>query len=301
MSLPARVDVLVIGAGPTGLCSPSSSRAARCVSSLSTETPVPRSRPRPWVCRRAPSRSIRGSASPRARWRPGCAPAAPIYGSKARAARVPLGDIGRDLSPYPFVLILGQDDNERLLGQALRDEGVEVHWNTDLVALVQSSGEVSVTLKRPDGSLQAIEAGWVAGCDGAHSTVRRLTGVGFPGAPYEHVFFIADTRAQGPMVPGELNVYLWRDGFHLFFPLSGEQHWRVVGILPRELRAREDSVSIAWSRRSEERRDRPSHSPPAVGSRPIGSIIGAPSGSGRAAHSCSAMRRISIARSAPRA
>ena len=41
-----------------------------------------------------------------------------------RAARVPLGDIGKDLSPYPFLLILGQDDNERLLGEALRDRGV---------------------------------------------------------------------------------------------------------------------------------------------------------------------------------
>jgi FAD binding domain len=44
----------------------------------------------------------------------------------------------------------------------------------------------------------------------------------------------------GPMVPGELNVYLWRDGFHLFFPMRGADHWRVVGIVPPELRAHED-------------------------------------------------------------
>src|SRR5512134_272698 len=54
-----------------------------------------------------------------------------------RAARVPLGDIGRDLSPYPFLLILGQDDNERLLGEALRELGTDVQWNTELVALAQ--------------------------------------------------------------------------------------------------------------------------------------------------------------------
>ena len=35
------------------------------------------------------------------------------------AARVPLGDIGQGVSPYPFVLILGQDDNEKLLGEVL--------------------------------------------------------------------------------------------------------------------------------------------------------------------------------------
>src|SRR6266536_791764 len=50
-----------------------------------------------------------------------------IWVQGRRAARVPLGDIGRDLSPYPFLLILGQDDNERLLGEALRNRGMPVH------------------------------------------------------------------------------------------------------------------------------------------------------------------------------
>ena len=42
------------------------------------------------------------------------------------------------------------------------------------------------------------------------------------------------------MVPDELNVYLWREGFHLFFPMRGTDHWRVVGILPPNLRGRDD-------------------------------------------------------------
>jgi len=54
-----------------------------------------------------------------------------MWANGRRAARVPLGDIGRDLSPYPYVLILGQDDNERLLGEALRNRGIAVQWNTD--------------------------------------------------------------------------------------------------------------------------------------------------------------------------
>jgi hypothetical protein len=85
-----------------------------------------------------------------------------------------------------------------------------------------------------------VRAAWVAGCDGAHSAVRELCGIDFPGAPYEHVFFVADTRATGPMVPGELNVYLWRRGFHLFFPMRGTDHWRIAGIVPAHLRARDD-------------------------------------------------------------
>jgi hypothetical protein len=93
---------------------------------------------------------------------------------------------------------------------------------------------------QPDGTTREIRATWVAGCDGARSLVREGCGITFPGAPYEHVFFVADTEAIGPMKQGELNVYLWRDGFHLFFPMRGEDRWRVIGILPREMRQRDD-------------------------------------------------------------
>ena len=47
-----------------------------------------------------------------------------LWAEGRRTARVPIGDIGRDLSPYPFLLILGQDDNERLMGDALREHGI---------------------------------------------------------------------------------------------------------------------------------------------------------------------------------
>lgn len=160
-----------------------------------------------------------------------------------RAARLPLGDIGEGLSPYPYMLVLGQDDNERLLGGILTERGISIQWNSELVALEQKKDHVAATLKGPDGATREVRAAWVAGCDGARSTVRELNRIEFQGAPYEHVFFVADTRMTGPMVPGELNVYLWRDGFHLFFPMRGTDHWRIVGILPEALRGRE-TISI---------------------------------------------------------
>jgi hypothetical protein len=70
--------------------------------------------------------------------------------------------------------------------------------------------------------------------------VRELSGITFPGAPYEHVFFVADTEVTGNMVPDEVNVFLWREGFHLFFPMRGKDHWRIVGILPPTLRDSDD-------------------------------------------------------------
>jgi 2-polyprenyl-6-methoxyphenol hydroxylase-like FAD-dependent oxidoreductase len=163
-----------------------------------------------------------------------------MWAEGKRTARIPLGDIGKSVSPFPFVLMLGQDDNERIMGEHLRNWGMAVQWNTELIALDQETGQVTATLKQPDGSTRKVAAAYVAGCDGARSTVRELSGIGFPGAPYEHVFFVADTEATGPMVADELNVYLWRDGFHLFFPMRGKDRWRVIGILPKKLRGRDD-------------------------------------------------------------
>jgi 2-polyprenyl-6-methoxyphenol hydroxylase-like FAD-dependent oxidoreductase len=163
-----------------------------------------------------------------------------MWAQGSKMARVPLGDAGRLVTPYPYILILGQDDNERIMGERLRALGWVVEWNTELTGIEQQPDAVAATLKLPDGRSETIRAAWVGGCDGARSAVRELNGIGFPGAPYEHVFFVADVEMTGPMVADELNVYLWRDGFHLLFPMRGKDHWRIVGILPQALRDRDD-------------------------------------------------------------
>jgi 2-polyprenyl-6-methoxyphenol hydroxylase-like FAD-dependent oxidoreductase len=241
MSVPADTDVLIVGAGPTGLML-ANQLARRSVRALIIDR-----HPGPTVQTRAlgvQARTLEIYAHlgiiDQALELGTRATGANLWTQGRKAARVPLGDIGRDLSPYPFLLILGQDDNERLLGEALRKWGMDVNWNTELVTLEQNSEHVSATLKQADGSTRKIKAKWAAGCDGAHSAVRTLNGIAFLGAPYEHVFFVADTTVTGPMVPSELNVFMFRDGFHVFFPMRGTHHWRVVGIVPRELRERDD-------------------------------------------------------------
>jgi 2-polyprenyl-6-methoxyphenol hydroxylase-like FAD-dependent oxidoreductase len=165
---------------------------------------------------------------------------ATLWAQGKRMGHVPLSERGQDATPYPYILILGQDDNERIMGEKLNSLGVKVQWNTELVSLEQNAGAVTATLKLADGTSQSLRAPWVAGCDGAHSAVRELSGITFPGAPYEHVFFVADVEMTGRMTPEEVNVYLWREGFHLLFPMRGQDHWRIVGILPEELRGRDD-------------------------------------------------------------
>ena len=171
-----------------------------------------------------------------------------------------------------------------------------------MVALDQSPEHVATTIRRPDGSLRTVNAKWVAGCDGSRSPVREMNGIGFPGAPYEQTFFVADTEATGSMKPGELNIYLWRDGFHLFFPMKGRDRWRVIGILPRPLRAR-DTVEFeeVVPCIQQEAGAKSQRSGSAAGSRPIAFTIAPPSGFATVAAFCWAMPPTFTARPARRA
>ena len=230
-------DVLIVGAGPTGLMM-AIQLARRGVGVLIIdrhEGPARESRALGVHARTLEIYSHLGLAERALELgRPGTG--VNLWARGRKMARVPFGEAGKGLTPYPFVLVLGQDDNERLLGEKLAQWDIRVQWNTELVDLEQRPECVEATVKQADGTRRPLRTAWVAGCDGAHSAVRELNGIGFPGAPYEHVFFVADVVVTGNMVPDEINVYLWRDGFHLMFPMRGEDHWRVVGIVPRELR-----------------------------------------------------------------
>jgi 2-polyprenyl-6-methoxyphenol hydroxylase-like FAD-dependent oxidoreductase len=232
-----KTDVLIVGAGPTGLM-------------LANQ--LARRGLRPLIIERHPGPSLQTRAlGVQARTleiyaKMGLADQAIELGKRSNGAHmwsegrhvghVALNDAGDAATPYPYLLVLGQDDNERIMGEKLRESGVDVQWNTELLALEQHASYVVATLRHANGETQTVAAAWVAGCDGARSAVRTLSGIDFPGAPYEHVFFVADVEASGSMVPDEVNVYLRAEGFHLFFPMRGQNHWRIVGIVPPELR-----------------------------------------------------------------
>jgi 2-polyprenyl-6-methoxyphenol hydroxylase-like FAD-dependent oxidoreductase len=234
-------DVLIVGAGPTGLML-ANQLARRGVRPLIIDRhsgPAQQSRAMAVQARTLEIYSKMGLTG-QAHDLGVVAGGANMWASGKWTARIPVGDIGKSMSPYPYILMLGQDDNERIMGARLRELGVEVQWSTELVALEQQPGHVEATLKLPDGGTRKLQAAWVAGCDGSRSPVREQSGIRFPGEPYEQVFFVADTEATGSMKPGELNVYLWEDGFHLFFPMKGKDRWRVIGILPEKMRDRDD-------------------------------------------------------------
>jgi len=235
------IDVLVVGAGPTGLmlANQLGRRGVRVLIIDRNSGPAQQTRAMAVHARTLEIYSKLGVVE-RAVVLGKVGGGVNAWAEGVHKARIPFNEMGKEVSPFPYVLMLGQDDNERILGEHLERFDIAVQWNTELVSLEQQPSGVVATLKKHDGSLAQIEAQYVAGCDGGRSAVREMNRIGFPGAPYEHVFFVADTVATGSMRPAELNVYLWRNGFHLFFPMLGENHWRVIGILPASLNGKPD-------------------------------------------------------------
>jgi 2-polyprenyl-6-methoxyphenol hydroxylase-like FAD-dependent oxidoreductase len=149
----------------------------------------------------------------------------------AKAARVPLQNIGESLTPFPFALVFPQDAHERLLIERLDGMGIKVERQTELARFEQHREGVRVTLKRPDGSEEICEAAYLAGCDGAHSTVREALGIGFPGGTYSGLFYVADVEASGPATDSELHADLDESELLLVFPMKGKGAIRLVGSL----------------------------------------------------------------------
>ncbi len=154
-------------------------------------------------------------------------------------ARVPIGDIGEGLSPYPFVLILPQDVHERLLLAHLQGLGVPVEYRTELLGFEQRGSVVTADIDGPSGQ-QAVEARFLCGCDGAHSFVRSQLGVDFAGGNYNDLFYVADVTASGPPINGELHVFMSRSRFHIVFPLERDNTARLVGLVPPRVRDKPD-------------------------------------------------------------
>ena len=162
----------------------------------------------------------------------------------AKAARAPLQDMGKNLTPFSFVFIFPQDAHERLLIDRLDALGVKVERRTELVRFNQTSSSVRAVLKRADGSEETCEAAYLAGCDGAHSIVRETLGIGFPGGTYQGLFYVADVEAEGPVTNLELHVALDEADLLLVFPMKGAGCVRLVGSIREDLRSRERELTF---------------------------------------------------------
>jgi len=151
-----------------------------------------------------------------------------------KAGHLPLADLHLSVSPYQFMLGLPQDEQEEMLQQQLAVLGIMVERSTELVSFEQSANSVRALLRKATGETEECEAIYLAGCDGAHSVVREQIGAGFPGGTYEEMFYVADLKSKGLFVPGEVNIALDDADFLAIFPLKRTGEQRLVGTIRQE-------------------------------------------------------------------
>lgn len=169
--------------------------------------------------------------------------AANLWVAGKKAARAVFGDMGEDVSPFPYALVFPQDAHERLIIGRLAELGVEVERRTELLGFEEANGRVIARLRRPDKMLETCETTYVAGCDGAHSVVRQALGIGFEGGVYNHLFYVADVKASGAPMNGEIHVGLDTSDFLAAFPLKDDGHARLVGTVRDDAKHQADDLS----------------------------------------------------------
>jgi 2-polyprenyl-6-methoxyphenol hydroxylase-like FAD-dependent oxidoreductase len=159
-------------------------------------------------------------------------------------ARVSLTDMGAGLSPFPRPLIFPQEQHERLLLEHLRRAGVEVERQTQLLGFQEVGESIVGELQGPTGATSTCEAAFIAGCDGAHSRVREVLAFGFPGGTYDHLFYVADVELLSPSASQGLQIGLATSDFLIVFPMKEDNVVRLVGTVKRG--SEDQDQALSW-------------------------------------------------------
>jgi 2-polyprenyl-6-methoxyphenol hydroxylase-like FAD-dependent oxidoreductase len=248
MTSAKQTQVLIVGAGPTGLV------LALWLTRLGIQVRIVDKTAEPGTTSRAVAVQARTLEFYRqlglaedvvARGREVSAAKAWVAGREV--AHAVFGDMGAGISPYAYAFIFPQDEHERLLIDRLRDAGASVERETEFVGFEESGDHIVARLKRAGARLDSCEAAFVAGCDGTHSRVRENLSIGFAGGTYEHLFYVADVEAGGRVMNGEIHVALDRTDFLAVFPLKDAHRARLVGAVRHGAEDAPRRESLTWN------------------------------------------------------
>ena len=226
------VDVLIVGAGPTGLALAAQLArfgvSFRIVDKLTDRTRESRAlaiQPRSLEVLAAAGVAgtlvERGNDAVEVRLHAG-----------ERVVPIRLFDFGLEDTVYPFLLFLSQAETERVLGEHLAARGVRVECGVELIDFDQDRQCVRCRLRHGDGRTEDVRASYLVGCDGAHSTVRHLSGIAFEGGAYPQTFALADLEVEGDLEPGCVHAWPGAAGILFFFPLGHPVTWRLQVMVP---------------------------------------------------------------------
>jgi 2-polyprenyl-6-methoxyphenol hydroxylase-like FAD-dependent oxidoreductase len=172
-------------------------------------------------------------------------------GASGNLNGVAVADLQRDATRFPGVQIFEQSRNEHLLHDALLESKGDIRWNHRLVDLVdhtaEPGGRVMALLEGADGDLLRVSARWCIGADGAASAVRRELDLRFDGVTDEATFWVADIRDVRGVPEGAMAMRFGNRTFGIAFPLGADGHTRLVALAPRDSITEQEAIAAASS------------------------------------------------------
>jgi 2-polyprenyl-6-methoxyphenol hydroxylase-like FAD-dependent oxidoreductase len=226
-ALKTDTDILIVGAGPTGLA------LAAELTRLGTSPLI--------VDRQSAGANTSRACVVHARTMEVLEPLGATRDLLAQGAKVPIFrirdrdrslitiDFAEIASPYPFTLMIPQDRVERCLLGHLEELGGRVVRPCELIQCKATASHVEADALS-EGATKTIKARWLVGCDGMHSTVREQSGIAFAGGAYEQSFVLADVQMDWPLSREEVTLFYSPAGFMVVAPLP-DDHFRIVATM----------------------------------------------------------------------
>jgi 2-polyprenyl-6-methoxyphenol hydroxylase-like FAD-dependent oxidoreductase len=143
-------------------------------------------------------------------------------------------DIGRNLSQFPFLLMLEQSKTETLLIKFIIEHKHSVERGIEFKSLIQDKEGVTSMVILPDGSEQSLKSKYLIAADGSNSAIRNSLNIPFKGKTYQKLLFILDCKAKTDFYPDEIYFSFSNSSTVGFFPLTSFR-WRIDSIVPKEL------------------------------------------------------------------
>lgn len=118
---------------------------------------------------------------------------------------------------YPYTLGLPQSETESLLTERFSELGGSVSRPNRLTSMAQDDDGVEALLE--NGS--TVRARFAVGADGIRSLVREQAGIGFSGSEYAESFLLADVRLTGEAPDDQVILFWARAGLTVIAPMPG--------------------------------------------------------------------------------
>lgn len=139
-------------------------------------------------------------------------------------------DMARNDTPYPFVFILPQSETESILIEDLENHSMKVERQTTLLDFHQNEDYVEAIILTADGKKEVVQARFMIGCDGSHSLVREHLNLEFKGGSYASQFIMSDAKVEWEFDHEHLRAFIDPGSIGIFFPIKGDHSSRVLTV-----------------------------------------------------------------------